>query len=376
MSILDELQKPARKSAPKPELQVWDWGSDFTDEPEPIEWLVRDIIPAKIAGDIYGPPGAGKSTLAYHLAVSCAAGERSWFGRELQGGPVVIVGGESSGKAAMHRSAHRMMRSAGLDTSRPEDVRARLQGRLKTIRAGRLLAWDRRTEDWVLTDTGKAVLDHIHGVQPALVLLDTIASATGSGDLADYMQQYRLGECLGVISEQLGTTLITISHTSQMSQGAVKTLNDRLHYTARAGGNGAPAAWRWMMGVTRLREEEAGKILAAHGENGSTARRNLIAVGVGKCNEIPPPKWAWDAPGILEIDPAGLHLIDEGDAVTKILEAKVGDGPKRPKIRKTKPEDTYRIEDFTSDTKPGPRRLRIVDEADDLDLNEVFGGTL
>lgn len=339
-----EFNKGAPAPGAKPAtLEVWDW-SEFVFDPPPIKWLVQDLIPADIAGDIYGPPGVGKSTLAYHLAISCAAGIDKWFGRPLAGGPVLIVGGESSGRAAHHRAAHRMMRSAGLDLGDAQSIQDALRGRMQTIRTGRILMWDRRVEDWTITPAGEALIDLAVKMKPAFVLLDTIASATGGSDMLDYTQQYALGEKLGDLQRLTNTTLLTVSHTNQMSQGSLKPIKDRLHYTARAGGNGAPGAWRWMLGVTRLQDEEAAKI--------STSRRNryrnLIAVGVGKANEIPMPSWAWDAPAIFEIDHDGLHLEVEGEAVRIQLED-VKKGGRRKGDAASENEATYSMEDFSDE---------------------------
>ena len=91
-----------------PMVPLIDW-ADFADPPPPVDWLVEGILPAGVAGDVFGPPNAGKSSLIYSLAVHIAGGSPTWFGRTIKSGRVVVGGGEHSGRDAHWRSAHRFV---------------------------------------------------------------------------------------------------------------------------------------------------------------------------------------------------------------------------------------------------------------------------
>lgn len=62
-------------------------------EPPEREWLVEDFIPDRWPTLLYGDGGAGKSTLATHLAMHVAMG-RDWFGRRVKQANVLFVDAE------------------------------------------------------------------------------------------------------------------------------------------------------------------------------------------------------------------------------------------------------------------------------------------
>jgi hypothetical protein len=69
-------------------LPIWEM-----KEPEPRVWLVEDFIPDRWPTLLYGDGGAGKTTLATHLALHIAVG-RDWFGRRVSQTNVLIVDAE------------------------------------------------------------------------------------------------------------------------------------------------------------------------------------------------------------------------------------------------------------------------------------------
>lgn len=69
-------------------LALWEMA-----EPPPREWLVDDFIPDRWPTLLYGDGGAGKTTLATHLALHIAIG-RDWFGRLTKQANVLLVDAE------------------------------------------------------------------------------------------------------------------------------------------------------------------------------------------------------------------------------------------------------------------------------------------
>lgn len=63
---------------------------DFMQDLPPLEWRIKDVLPARGLAAIYGPPSSGKSFLALDMACAIADGG-SWFGHSVKPAPVVYV---------------------------------------------------------------------------------------------------------------------------------------------------------------------------------------------------------------------------------------------------------------------------------------------
>ncbi|MHB8202037.1 MAG: AAA family ATPase [Acidithiobacillus sp.] len=310
-----------------PMVPLIDW-ADFADPPPPVDWLVEGILPAGVAGDVFGPPNAGKSSLIYSLAVHIAEGSPTWFGRTIKSGRVVVVVGEHSGRDAHWRSAHRFVAEVHLP-----------RGQLFTVDQTPILKWhkgytsDKTQEGWYYRQPvmgkdermnhpgGAAIIEKIAELRPALVIFDTtLAVAEGCNQL-DNPQQYALSEFMQkrIVPDLHGSTVITISHTNQASSG--KELSGRLHYESRAGGNGAPGAFRWMAGLTRIRNEEDCEALGDVIDARDVKRRSFFAFGVSKHNEIG-PAWTNESPAVFEIMADGkILMVASGEQVKEAQEA-------------------------------------------------------
>ena len=63
---------------------------DAVQDFPPLEWRVKDVLPASGLAAIYGPPSSGKSFLALDMAAAIADGG-TWFGHAVKPAPVVYV---------------------------------------------------------------------------------------------------------------------------------------------------------------------------------------------------------------------------------------------------------------------------------------------
>lgn len=294
-------------------VQIIDASSLLANPPPPIEWALEGVLPVGTVGDIFGPPGDGKSSLTLDFAVTVASGARNWYGLPCVAGPVVLLGGERSGIAAFSRDIHRAAKGRHLE---PGQLLMPGNGNLRSA----LWQWVAKTTSWEMTSWGEEITNWLKEARPALILIDTLTSAAQGANIIDQPQQYSLGVTIRMWARQMGDpTVLTISHTNQSS--AQQEITWRLHYLSRAGGNGLPGALRWAAGATRLLPSDD---MAAKLDLSEKARESrLLAFAVSKHNEMPLPRWHRDAPAIFEMMPeGGLLLLMDGREVGARLKKK------------------------------------------------------
>jgi len=277
-------------------LTIYDATAGLSAPPKPIEWLIDGVLPVGTVGDIYAPPGEGKSTILLDLALTLAAGRTNWYGHACRPGKVAIIGGETSSETAFIRNLHRVW--GGNQAPDPKN--------LECINSGALWKWNR--DAWEITPDGAEMLAYLASFQPSLVLIDTITRAAAGGSQIDNLQQALLGITIEQFAKTLNTTLLTISHTNQASIGG--KLHERLHYTSRAGGNGLPGIFRWAAGMSRLNAGDQSSFLPE-----DLQMRKIIAFAVSKHNEMPTPAWNIFKPALFEVQPDGSVAALPGEYV-------------------------------------------------------------
>ena len=292
-------------------IQIIDASRLLANPPPPIEWALEGVLPVGTVGDIFGPPGDGKSSLTLDFAVAVASGARNWYGLPCVAGPVVLLGGERSGMAAFSRDIHRAVRERRLDPGMlivPQNAHGECPP---------LLAWDKKDDCWTVTSWGDEITTWLEGIRPTLIIIDTLISASTGANIIDQPQQYALGVTIRRWAKKLGDpTVLTISHTNQAS--AQQELAWRLHYLSRAGGNGLPGALRWAAGVSRICVSD---VLCAQLDLCEKVRDSrFIAFGVSKNNEMPRSCWNNETPALFELkSDGGLLLVADGKEVAKKL---------------------------------------------------------
>lgn len=264
--------------------------------PQPMKWLVHELIPRGTVGDVSGPPGDGKSSILLDLALALAADKPEWAGRRLaEGVDVALLGGERSNLVCLQRDLHRTGRAA------PPRGRLVFPGPTEVDECPPLWNWNREAGEWLFTEWGKRITDWLSVRRVGLVILDTLLATARGCDPVDIPQQYELGNCVRRWAREISgdTAVLTVSHTNQASMR--ESLDWRLHYLSRAGSNGLPGALRWLAGVSRLRDDDDIAI-----QNMLDAdRRKLIAFGISKNNEMPQPDYTNNSPAVFEIRPDG-----------------------------------------------------------------------
>jgi archaellum biogenesis ATPase FlaH len=292
-------------------MQIIDAARLLENPPPPIEWALAGVLPVGTVGDIFGPPGDGKSSLTLDFAIAVASGAGTWFGLPCVAGPVVLLGGERSGMAAFSRDLHRAVRARQLDPGMlivPQDAHGECPP---------LLAWDKKADSWDITSWGDEITEWLKSIRPALIIIDTLISAATGANIIDQPQQYALGVTIRRWAKNLcDPTVLTISHTNQAS--AQQELAWRLHYLSRAGGNGLPGALRWAAGVSRISPSDA--LCAQLNLCEKVRESRFIAFGVSKNNEMPRACWNNETPALFELkSDGGLLLVADGNEVAQKL---------------------------------------------------------
>lgn len=278
--------------------------------PQPIEYLVDELLPLGAGGDVSGPPGEGKSTILLSLAAKISTGA-PWFGQKTTQTPCAWISGEASSPAALARDLHRLKVSEDVD----------ILFMLPTSEMFRFIG-----DTWTTTSEGEAVLARIRAAQIGFVVLDTIGSLCAGLKEIDNDQQRQLARHLRACLT--GLTWITISHTNQAS--AKDALPWRLHYLSRAGGNGFPGAVRWAAGVSAVVEEDYTLPKCALPAWPTAGNPRFVAFGVSKHNEMPAPVWTNRAPSIFEIRGDGSLVL--------VLDGREGRGRAMPQRKEAKNE--------------------------------------
>jgi hypothetical protein len=272
-----------------------DGGDLLKEKPKPIDWFLEDILPIGAVGDVFSPPGAGKSTLLTSLMLAVAGSKRQWFGKRCVSGGVLALGGEKSSRDVWVRDLHR---AAGTEMFDIEP--GRLMIAPPTI--GPLFVWDARAKVWQRGRGYDPAVQQAIVIRPALTIIDTIGRAAAGQDPISIPQQQALAEEFEDLGREIGGTLLTVSHTSQASGS--EDVQQRLHYTSRAGSNGIPGHLRWLMGMTLLTPKEVSELTPIPADE--VGRRQMIAVAVSKHSEMPQPAgWNRFDPSIFEMMPDG-----------------------------------------------------------------------
>jgi RecA-family ATPase len=238
--------------------------------PKQIEWLIENILPLGITGDIFSMPDTGKSSLILSLACAVANGDPEWNSFRIAGGRVAYIGGEKSNDDVWARDLNR----TGVTLNEPDRL-------INYDPSDGLWSWDRREETWKETEAFRGIMAELQTFQPVLVVLDTLSLLAIGSEATDTMQQVKLANNVMAMRERLNCTMLTISHTNQSS--SLEKLERRLSYTSRAGSNGYPGRLRWLMALTNLTSDEKTAL-------DIEPIAKIVALAVSKHNEMPQPR--------------------------------------------------------------------------------------
>ena len=177
-------------------IESWD---DIEDEP--VEWLIKDLLPRRSLVALYGPPGSFKSFVALSIAEAIATGNE-WMGREIETpGAVLYICGEGFGGVGARIKACKIYNKTPAGTE------------IYVIRAA--LNLRSSADDFDLLMASIKELMERTGVQFELVQIDTLARAFGAGNENNSEDMAAFIHNTGRIQRMLGCSLMVVHHSGK-----------------------------------------------------------------------------------------------------------------------------------------------------------------
>lgn len=168
-------------------------GAEVLDKPR-TSWLVRDWLPARGIGVLFGPPGSGKSFYALSLALEIARGGE-WCGEQLEPATVLYVAAERAEVLGDRQEAWCAYHRAQIPETFYELAAA------PPLNDG---AWCAALEQLVAE------------LRPDLVVIDTLAQVTLGVNENDGAEWGNIGKALGRIRDASeGGTVLAVHHTGK-----------------------------------------------------------------------------------------------------------------------------------------------------------------
>ena len=182
------------------EAEAPDWTAlefDFEVPPEPIAWAVDGLLPLGGIGILSGDTGSCKTWLAMDLVVA-ATESRSWLGRDVTVGRVMVIDGENSEVVVKAR-----LRALGMTN----DARERL-----TYFCG---------QDILVGSASIAerLDDVIAQAAPDLFIVDTVMAATAVADANDNNEVVALYGYLKRLARKHNLTVLLLHHERKTQAG-------------------------------------------------------------------------------------------------------------------------------------------------------------
>ena len=232
--------------------------SDLRALPE-AQWLVKDWFPEQATGIIYGKWGAGKSFIAFDLALHLAYGMLDWHGAELPGEecPVLVIAREGHHGFVKRIDAFKKHHGIVDDTDRIVFMRASV-------------SFMNANDFFGLCTAVQAT-----GLKFRAVFVDTVARVTAGEDTNEQSIATLFMERCQVLGELTGATCFGVHH-----QNKAGTMMGSVYFEANAD---------FVFEVSRHGEEgtlEAGEIRCTKSKDGEDGWKRSIAYAKVATNDI------------------------------------------------------------------------------------------
>lgn len=173
---------------------------DLVREPQPVEYLVDELVEHPSLMMLFGAPSAGKSFLAISMA-ACVATGHPWLGRGVREGTVFYLAGEG------HVGLSRRLRAWEIETG------VRLDG--VPLFVSRLPAMLMDNGNAKMVEQAIKELSDKHG-PPVLIVIDTLARNMGSGDESSNADIGTFVAHIDGMRHRLGCTVAIVHHSGHL----------------------------------------------------------------------------------------------------------------------------------------------------------------
>lgn len=186
-------------TSPRPTFEFVPAG-ELVREPQPVEYLVDELIEHPSLLMLFGAPSAGKSFVAISMAASVATGH-PWLGRDVRQGTVFYLAGEG------HAGLSRRLRAWEIDSG------VQLDG--APLFVSKLPAQLMDAENAETVEREIQTLAAKHG-SPVLIVIDTLARNMGSGDESSNADIGKFVAHIDGMRHRLGCTVQLVHHSGHL----------------------------------------------------------------------------------------------------------------------------------------------------------------
>jgi AAA domain len=196
---VDWLARLRQATPPRPTFEFVPAG-DLVREPQPVEYLVDELIEHPSLLMLFGAPSAGKSFVAISMA-ACVATGHPWLGRDVRKGPVFYLAGEG------HAGVSRRLRAWEIETGVSLEV--------APLFVSKLPAQLMNAENAKMVEQAINELCAKHET-PALIVIDTLARNMGSGDESSNADIGQFVAAIDGMRHRLGCTVELVHHSGHL----------------------------------------------------------------------------------------------------------------------------------------------------------------
>jgi putative DNA primase/helicase len=177
----------------EPPMEEWlIHADDFSAQPAPISWLVKNWLQEKALIMVHGPSGGGKTFVVLDMCLRIASGMDNWCGQRVKHGAVVYLAGEGH-----------------------HGLRGRIAAWKHYHKAGRLDMWLSRDGCDLNTTGGYAkVVEHIRALPtpPKVIIVDTLHRFLAGDENSAQDAKTMLDAC-AMLMREFGCSVVLVHHT-------------------------------------------------------------------------------------------------------------------------------------------------------------------